>query len=61
MFNLTIYDSSEDEYLHFPNLICVLAQVDNILCFSYIDALECINTVTFQLEEPDTFKINFIR
>lgn len=60
MFKLTIYDSSEDSYLNFPRIISVVAQANNILCFSYIDALGCIITDTFVLDDSDTCKISLL-
>ena len=60
MFKLTIYDSSEDKYLSFPRLVSVVVLADHTLCFSYIDALGCIITDTFKLENLDAFKISLL-
>ena len=56
MVCLIVYDSDGD-IITYPRLINLIVQQDNVLCFTYIDALGCIITETYTLVGEDYFKI----
>ena len=57
MFIFTIYDSDHSIVENYPNLISVVVQADNTICYTYIDALNCIVTDMYKIEEGESCSI----
>ena len=57
MFIFTIYDSDHCIVENYPNLISVVLQADNTVCYTYIDALGCIVTDTYRLDDGESCSI----
>lgn len=61
MFILTIYDHDNDNYESFPRLISAVAQENDDLCFSYLDALGNVITDVYHMNKGDNIRIGLMK